>query len=286
MVAVTIALPVYNGADYLDQALASLSGQSFADMQIVISDNASTDATPDIIAAWKARDSRIVSHRQSENIGGPANFDWVMNYGDSPWLMFASHDDWWSPNYVEELYKMVTAYPGTQLAAEQLILIRPDGSEDPRPFYEPINTAKGLRKKLLYLQHMNSEWYYGLFDRQALLAAKKTIKDFKHVWGSSGLLLLPFILAGTIVGSNAAIYYKRETPISAIRYKPKTVTEQFDLYTSFLKFSWRILQATPLPLFERLVLTAMLIPHANRRAWKLRRLLRNAILNCLHIKKT
>ena len=73
MVSVTITLPVYNGADYLDQALASLSAQTFRDMQIIISDNASTDATPDIITAWKARDPRIVSHRQSENIGVMAN---------------------------------------------------------------------------------------------------------------------------------------------------------------------------------------------------------------------
>jgi len=271
-------MPVYNGADYLDGALASLSGQSFQDMQIIISDNASTDATPEIIAAWKKRDPRISACRQSENMGAPANFDWVLQQAAAPWVMFAAHDDWWSPNYVEELYGAATARPGTQLAVPLVTLIRPDGSENPKPFDERLNGAQGLHKKLLSLLRVRSGWYYGLYERQALIAARNNSKRFKYVWAADFIMLLPFLLAGTVTGSNAAIYYQRETPLSALRYKPKTLPEQFEFYRSFLRESWHILQAAPLTFFERLALAPLLILYTDRCAWKLRRLIRSVFI--------
>ena len=65
---ITIGLPVYNGAEYLDKALESLSNQKFDGLEILISDNASTDDTPSIIKKWQQTDNRIKSFRQSENI--------------------------------------------------------------------------------------------------------------------------------------------------------------------------------------------------------------------------
>ena len=178
---------------------------------------------------------------------------------------------------MEELYRVATAHAGTQLAAPTLTLIRPDDSEYAYPFYDPINDATGLQKKLLSLRHMSSEWFYGLFDRRVLLSLFAITKGYKPVWGIGRLMLLPLLLAGTVVGSSAAIYYKRETPLSAARYKPKTPAEQLDLYCSFMKESWRILQAAQLSFFERLVLTPVTMIHSSS-IWKLRRLIRSAIL--------
>lgn len=283
MTAVTIAMPVYNGADYLDAALAALSKQTFSDMKIIISDNASTDSTPEIIAAWAARDKRIIPHRQSENIGSLPNFNWVLNAADSPWVMFACHDDLWSPNYVGEMYKCVMSRSGTQLAVAKMHLIRPDGSENPKLFYEPINQAEGLRRKILSLLRVNSGWYYGLYERQALLTAWKNSKRFKYTWAADFIVLLPFLVAGTIVGSNAAVYYKRETPLSEARYKPKTLPEQFLFYRSFLRESWRIVQESSLSFGERLVFAPLIVLYTDRCAWKLRRLVRSAVFKLLQI---
>ncbi|MEL6286642.1 MAG: glycosyltransferase, partial [Pseudomonadota bacterium] len=56
---VTIGLPVYNGEAYLTEALESLVSQSFADIEFIISDNASTDGTRDICESFTRKDSRI-----------------------------------------------------------------------------------------------------------------------------------------------------------------------------------------------------------------------------------
>jgi glycosyltransferase involved in cell wall biosynthesis len=67
LTAVTVGLPVYNGAESLDRALGSLCAQTFADLSILVSDNASTDETPRIIASWAERDVRVRVHRQPQH---------------------------------------------------------------------------------------------------------------------------------------------------------------------------------------------------------------------------
>lgn len=278
MVSVTIAMPVYNGADYLDQALASLSAQTFRDLVIIVSDNASTDATPEIIAKWQAKDPRIVAHRQATNIGAAANAEWLFSRIESQWMMHASHDDWWSPNFVEELYNTAMKYPGTRLAVPQLVIVRPDGSEDARRCDEKANELAGLGKIRRLLKISHSEWYYGLFDRQALQAAKGPMQAYGHIWGFSGILLLPFILKGAVAGCNAAVYYKRETPLSMIRYKPKTWREQAGLYKDFFSMSVKVLWAQPFSAKDKIMLLALMPAYANKCAWKLKKLIRGLLL--------
>ncbi len=64
-------MPVYNGQRYLDEAVASVLAQDLDDFEFVIVDDGSTDATPELIAKWAARDSRIVQLRMAENGGVP-----------------------------------------------------------------------------------------------------------------------------------------------------------------------------------------------------------------------
>src|SRR4029077_11331014 len=121
MSAVTVGLPVYNGAESLDRALGSLCAQTFADLSILVSDNASTDETPRIIASWAARDARVRVHRHPRNVGAKDNFRWVLDGADTAWVATAAHDDAWSPNYVEALHRVITAPPGFVIAVPQVV---------------------------------------------------------------------------------------------------------------------------------------------------------------------
>ncbi len=66
---VSALMPVYNGARYLEEALASIAAQTFTDFELVIVDDGSTDATPEILARWAARDPRIRLVRRPDNGG-------------------------------------------------------------------------------------------------------------------------------------------------------------------------------------------------------------------------
>lgn len=277
MAAVSIGMPVYNGERYLDNALAAVSAQTFADLQIVISDNASMDGTPDIIASWAARDPRIVCHRQPENLGAKRNFEWVLRNSTSDWFMFASYDDGWSPDYIDVLHRAITAQPDTRLAAPQVIQINRDGSENRRlPFFESACNVSGLRKLRLLLKHARSGWYYGLHDRKTLLDAWNRTRNFPYAWGNDFLVLLPILLTGAVTGDNTAIFYQRITNVSDDCI-PATLAAQKELFRKFVRESLDILAAAPLTPARRALLYPWIINYADRHAWRIRRLIRGSV---------
>ena len=74
---VSIGVPVFNGEKTLVAALESLTKQSFNNIEIIISDNASTDSTQTICEKFAEKDSRVNYIRQEKNIGSAKNFEFV-----------------------------------------------------------------------------------------------------------------------------------------------------------------------------------------------------------------
>lgn len=275
--AITIGLPVYNGAKHLDQALAALSTQSFADFVVVISDNASDDETPAIIDAWRGRDPRFVYHRQARNIGAAANFAYVLEQATSPFFMFAAYDDWWSPNYIEALHQAITASPRSAMAVPTIVQTREDGAEWRRVPFPELGSVR-LMRIARALRCSQAGWYYGLFRTEELRPAYRRACDFGHVWAADHITMLPFLLADRLTGSREAVFNQRQTPLSVPRYKPKTLPEQSAFTWRFLIFCYDALAAAPLNPLLKLAVAPLLLPYVNAKAWKFRRLVRSAIL--------
>ena len=114
---VSIGLPVYNGEKYLSKTLENLLGQSFTDIEIVISDDGSSDRTQDICKEYSSKDPRIRYFRQGNNFGMPVkNFRFVLDNALGEYFMFASHDDSWNHKYIEELLNILDNDPNCSLA--------------------------------------------------------------------------------------------------------------------------------------------------------------------------
>jgi len=92
-------MPTYNGERYVAEAIESLLSQDHANLEILVSDNASTDATWSIVQSYSERDPRIRVVRQERNVGAPANFNFVFRNTRATYFMWASDDDRWHPNY-------------------------------------------------------------------------------------------------------------------------------------------------------------------------------------------
>ena len=124
--AVTIGLPVYNGEQFLADALSSILGQTFENFVLVVSDNASTDATVDIVEEHAARDERIVLLRNDVNRGAAWNYNRVFAECRTPYFKWAAADDVLAPTYLERLLatldsspaNVVLVYPHTELIDE------------------------------------------------------------------------------------------------------------------------------------------------------------------------
>ncbi len=98
---VSLGVPVYNTERFIAGALDSLLAQTFADFELIISDNASTDGTREICESYAARDSRIRYIRQSENIGLPRNWNAVVHAASGEFFKWASASDYCAPTMVE-----------------------------------------------------------------------------------------------------------------------------------------------------------------------------------------
>ncbi len=97
---VTIGMPVFNGERFIERALSSLLRQSFQDFAIVVSDNASTDDTAEIVERISTDDERLSLVRQPGNLGASANFIYLASIVETPLFMWAAADDTWSQDYL------------------------------------------------------------------------------------------------------------------------------------------------------------------------------------------
>jgi glycosyltransferase involved in cell wall biosynthesis len=109
--AVSIGVPVYNGAAALHVMLESLLQQTFMDFEIIVSDNASTDETADICAKFMAREPRIRYIRQATNIGPERNFKFVLEQARGHYFMWSAVDDVRSPEFLEENVNFLKTHP-------------------------------------------------------------------------------------------------------------------------------------------------------------------------------
>jgi glycosyltransferase involved in cell wall biosynthesis len=106
-----VCIPVYNGAAFLDQALASVANQSLDDVEVIVSDNASTDATPEILAQWADRlPMRIVLRRQTMPMRD--HFNALLDEVDSDAYMLLCHDDYLTcPDSLQKAQAALDAHP-------------------------------------------------------------------------------------------------------------------------------------------------------------------------------
>src|SRR5262245_24800455 len=90
---VTVSVPVRNGQRYLRACLDSILAQSFKDFELIICDNASTDATESICSAYSRRDPRIRYVRQATNVGPAENFNTGLVLARAEYFHWQAHDD-------------------------------------------------------------------------------------------------------------------------------------------------------------------------------------------------
>jgi glycosyltransferase involved in cell wall biosynthesis len=100
--AVSVGMPVYNAERYIEEALASILGQTFDDFELVISDNASSDRTSEICRAYAEKDERIRYFMMPRNVGVVENFNNVFRLSTGPYFKWAAADDVCGPDYLRQ----------------------------------------------------------------------------------------------------------------------------------------------------------------------------------------
>jgi len=143
-------MPVFNGAESIAASIDSLLAQTVDDFELIICDNASTDATADVCARYAARDSRIRYHRNPRNLGVNPNYNLTLSYACGPFFKWASANDLCAPTFLERCLAPLQADPAVVLAYPLTTLIDGAGAA-----IEPYDDGLDLREDdaCLRLQH-------------------------------------------------------------------------------------------------------------------------------------
>lgn len=172
---VSIGLPVYNGEEFLAKSIASLLGQTYRNIELIISDNASTDGTAGICQAFARNDPRVRYSRLPENIGGVRNHSRVIELAQGEFFMWASCDDLWLPEYVAECLKPLLADPRTVVAYAINTTIdtqdRVTGALPPGPVLSVDDPA--IRFRHLIDIYIGIQPFYGVIRMSALRKVRR-----------------------------------------------------------------------------------------------------------------
>ncbi len=95
---VSVCIPTYNAALTIQETLASILGQTYLNLVVHVSDNASTDETLNIVESFK--DPRVTIHRHEFNIGGEGNFNRCIQFAEGEYSAIFHADDVYEPNMV------------------------------------------------------------------------------------------------------------------------------------------------------------------------------------------
>ncbi len=167
---VSIGLPCYNEAPFIEETVGSILAQTEADFELLICDNASTDGTQEILKKLAQEDSRIKLHASSTNIGAPANFIKAWELATSPYFMWMGGHDRLGKDYVKKLRLVLDADPQCSLAHADAIYFARDGSDIPgEQVYEAPDVSDESpvqRFKVIVWQLIRCDIIHGLMRRE------------------------------------------------------------------------------------------------------------------------
>jgi glycosyltransferase involved in cell wall biosynthesis len=205
---VTIGLPVFNASRYLAECLTALVGQTYRNIRIVISDNASTDDTVAICDEYAARDSRIAIVRTDKNRGAGWNHRRVLELATGRYFRWHGADDTIAPSFVAECVaalemspEAVLAYPLTTIIDDDGVSVRktsdrlPLGASDPRVRFAALLSPWSITHSP----------FYGVIR----LSAAATLRPFGAFLASDRTFLAELALRGPFVQVEEYLMFRR-----------------------------------------------------------------------------
>jgi glycosyltransferase involved in cell wall biosynthesis len=176
--AISVAIPVYNGAAFLAEAVESVLRQSRTDFEIILLDNASTDDTASIGRRYAEADPRVKYHRNDTTVSPEVNFVRALDLCRGDAFMWLAHDDLLvDQDYLETL--AATLDQGYDFAFAETARVHEDGTVLPggmlAPFHNPAadrieNCVSFVR---IYSTTLIGTHFYGLYRRSVVTSLQQ-----------------------------------------------------------------------------------------------------------------
>lgn len=140
-------MPVRNGQKFIHCAVDSILAQTFEDFELIICDNASTDATEQIVRDYAAKDARVRYHRNPQDIGPANNHNVGLALARGQYFRWHAHDDMIRPEYLAACVKILDEDPTVANAHTRTTVV--DENDQPVIDYEfrlPTDSPSPVRR--------------------------------------------------------------------------------------------------------------------------------------------
>jgi glycosyltransferase involved in cell wall biosynthesis len=173
---VSIGLPVRNAADRVGDVVRSVLAQDHPQLELVISDNGSTDDTEDVCRELAGSDSRIAYHRQPQNIGLLNNFRYVIDVAKGDYFRWIGDDDRLEPSFVSRCLRVFADDPRLILVTTGISYTTEDGQVQTASYHGNGMTSDDPLERfleilhLLNTSHLTIDPLYGMMRREIVAA--------------------------------------------------------------------------------------------------------------------
>ena len=132
---ISVVIPVYNGAQYLEKCLGSLLAQSYQHWEAILVDDSSTDNSFEVLQEFARRDSRFHAYRKANQRFACHGIRYGVEHAKGKWFCYMSQDDRLSPDYLEQTLAAARS-AGAEIALGRLVHFYDDVEE---PFEMPVS---------------------------------------------------------------------------------------------------------------------------------------------------
>lgn len=211
---VTVGIPTYNRADMLQRSIESVLCQDYTLIEVLISDNSSTDNTQNICQQFCEKDGRVKYVQQSSNIGALENFKNVLTRASGEYFMWLGDDDWIDSAYISSCVSLLASDSDMALVSGAPKYYRGGKKASEGKMFNLLQQSWSARVVNYYRQVADNGMFYGVMRTATLQQA-----DIPNTMGADWHLLanivsigktrmLPYVSLHRELGGATASYWK------------------------------------------------------------------------------
>ena len=226
---ITVGIPVFNGEKFLKKRFDSILNQTYKNLEIIISDNASTDNTSALCEEFLRKEKNTQYYRQKKNLGFVSNFNFIIEQSSGKYFVFAAVDDLWEPEFLEKNIQVLEQnsnivgsiseidYFGSSQKQTQskftLVLKKIVRRQDVNVLEKHVRPVSGKFKNKVdkYLRFNQGSFVYGLYRTKEI--KKNIIPSPLAAW--DGAFILNILKFGDLHVINEILFHKYSGGLSS-----------------------------------------------------------------------
>ena len=258
-------VPTWNAELFVEKSLESLVHQTYPNLRVLISDDASTDGTVKVCQRFVDSDDRFVLLQQRENLGWLANANALLHAADADYLLFAFHDDVLLPDYISRCVEALEANSEAIVAYTDMVTFYQTGEKETGRCTQLDGVKSRVERAKRMLWKINYWWApnRGVFRAEAAECIGYLKRNLAGEFSADWPWLLHMVLLGEAIRIPEVLvekYYKKESLSRGWNFSPRhrlaallacareihlarlSLKESLRLYATILSIGFRLIR--------------------------------------------